>query len=210
MNRVTRILLVGLTAVGLLLAASPANAGSVSWNDDAGDATELGLAAGPLNDPAFDVTTVTIDTAGGKLVWAAEVPEMAEGTPDLSTGYNFRFGFTHAGASYWFQVGENLLGEPKFSLALTETGSPAMECKDCKGTIDRENKAVVVEAPLASLDAAFKAGEAEPATGSEWTTLFVIAQRPLSSPVSAPSPVPSGVTLTADTADAPEGTVLTI
>lgn len=199
-NRSVRALLVGFTAIGLLLAAAPANAASLSWEDDAGDAVGLGLADGPFNDPAFDITEVTIETAGDKLVWTATLPEMADGTPDLSTGYNFRFGFSHDGANYWFQVGENMLGEQSFSLAQTAAGSAALECKDCKAAIDRERTAVAIEAPLASLDAAFKEAEAAGTSGAEWTTLFVIAQRKVGSPVT-----PTGATLTADTADAPEG-----
>ena len=204
MNRRTRALLVTLTAVGVLFAASPANAGSLSWKDDAGDAVGLGLADGPVHDPAFDITEASIATVGAKLVWTATLPEMAPGTPDLSTGYNFRFGFTHGGADYWFQVGENALGEQTISLAPTAAGSTAMECKDCKGAIDREKKAVGVEAPLASLDAAFTALKAPPTAGAEWATLFVIAQRKVGSPATA-----HGATLTADTADAPEGAVFT-
>lgn len=204
MNRFTRTLLVGFTAVGLLFAASPANAGSLTWKDDAGDAVGLGLVDGPIHDPQFDITEVTIETAGDKLVWTAVVPEMADGTPDLSTGYNFRFGFTHDGANYWFQVGENMLGEQSFSLNPTATGSDPVECEDCKAAIDRESTAVTIEAPLASLDAGFKVAEAPPTAGAEWTTLFVIAQRKVGSPAT-----PTGATLTADTADAPEGAVFT-
>ena len=203
MNRFTRTLLVGLTAVGVLLAASPANAASLSWKDAAGDATGLGLVDGPQHDPAFDVTEVTIQSAGGKLVWTAKVPEMPAGRPTLSTGYNFRFGFTHSGADYWFQVGENALGEVTLSLAPTATGSTAMECKDCKATLDREATAVAIEAPMASLDAAFKAAKLPPVSGSEWSKLLVLAQRRVGSPVT-----PTGATLTADTADAPEGAII--
>ncbi len=203
-NRAVRALLVGFTAIGLLLAASPANAASLSWQDPEGDAKGLGLADGPADDPAFDIKKVTIETVGDKLVWLAEVPKMPAGRPTLSTGYNFRFGFTHSAANYWFQVGENALGEVTFSLAPTAVGAAAMECKDCKAKMNRERKAVAIEAPMASLDAAFKKAGASPVSGAEWSKLFVIAQRR----VGSPAVVNSGATLTADTADAPEGSII--
>lgn len=204
MSRRTRALLVGLTALGVFLAASPANAASLSWKDKEGDAVGLGLADGPSNDPNFDITKVVIETVGDKLVWTAEIPKIAAGRPTLSTGYNFRFGFTHSAASYWFQVGENALGEVSFSLASTAVGSTAMECKDCKAKMNREKKAVVIEAPMASLDAAFKKAGAPPVSGAEWSKLLVLAQRR----VGAPAVTSSGATLTADTADAPEGAII--
>lgn len=199
MSRRIRALLVAFTALGVLLAASPANAGSLTWKDDPEDAVGLGLVDGPINDPAFDITEVSVETAGGKLVWTAKLPELTEGAPELSSGYYFRFGFTHAGADYWFITGNDLTGATNFSLAPSAAGSAAMTCKDCKGTIDAKEKAVVIEAPLASLDAGFKAINVAPATGAEWTTLFVIAQRRM-----------VAATLTADTADAPEGATFTV
>jgi hypothetical protein len=192
-------LLVLFTALAVLLAGSPANAGSLSWKDDAGDAVGLGLVDGPIHDPAFDITEVAIASAGGKLVWTAKLPDLAEGAPDLSSGYYFRFGFTHAGTDYWFITGNDLTGATNFSLAPTAAGSTAVACKDCKGTINAKEKAVTIEAPLASLDAGFKAISADPATGAEWSTLFVIAQRRM-----------VAATLTADTADAPEGATVTL
>lgn len=199
MNSPVRILLIGLTAVGLLLAANPANAGSLSWKDDAGDAVGLGPVNGPIHDPAFDITDVTLATEGGKLIWTAKVPELAEGAPDLSSGYYFRFYFTHDGKTYWFITGNDLTGATNFSLAPTATGSTAVTCKDCKGTIDAKEKAVVIEAPLASLDAGFKEISAAPATGSEWSVLSVVSQRRM-----------VAATLTADTAAAPEGATVTL
>ena len=205
-TRSLRAALIGLVIGGLAIGAMPAQAASLSWVDPADDAVGLGLADGPSNDPNFDIVKVSIASEGGKLTWSADIPQMAAGRPTLSTGYNFRFGFTHEGADYWFQVGENALGEQTLSLAPTATGSAAMECKDCKATVNRESKSVALEAPLASLDAAFKAIEAAPATGAEWSTLFVIAQRR----VGSPAVVSSGATLTADTADAPEGSVFVV
>lgn len=202
MNRLSKIsrLVVGLLAAGLIAGAvgGPANAGSLSWKDDAGDAVTLGLADGPVNDPAFDITDVSIATAGGKLVWSATVPELVEGSPELSTGYHFRFAFTHGGTTYWFQAGNDVTGAQTFSIGPTDNTLPRMECKDCKGTINAKEKTVVIEAPLASLDAGFKAASAAPATGSEWSALYVISQRRM-----------VAATLTADQADAPEGAVFT-
>ncbi|MBW3537218.1 MAG: hypothetical protein KY395_05525 [Actinobacteria bacterium] len=197
-NRSVRALLVGFTAIGVLLAGSPANAASLTWEDEAGDAKDLAIGTDALpNDPAFDITKVTIETVDGKLVWTAELPEMAAGRPTYSTGYYFRFAFTHAAVNYWFIVGEDPLGAQNFSLSATATGGAKMECKDCKAEINREAKAVIIEAPMATLDADFKKAEAPPVSGSEWSKLYVIAQRR------------TGVfTLTADTADAPEGAII--
>ena len=199
MSRRTRALLVGLTAVGVLLAASPANAGSLSWKDPAGDAKGLHFAEGPINDPAFDITEVSIGTGGGKLVWTAKLPDLKAGAPSLSSGYYFRFAFTHDGKTYWFITGNDLTGATNFSLAPTATGSAALPCKDCKGIINAKEKAVIIEAPLASLDAAFKSIKVAPASGAEWGTLYVTAQRRM-----------VAATLTADTATAPAAATVTL
>lgn len=196
-NRSVRALLVGFTAIGLLLAAAPANAASLSWEDPEGDATGVAVADGPIHDPAFDITKVSMETVDGKLVWTAELPDMAAGRPTLSTGYYFRFAFTHAAVNYWFIVGEDPLGAQNFSLSATATGGAKMECKDCKAEINREAKAVIITAPLATLDADFKKADAPKVSGSEWSKLYVIAQRRM-----------VAATLTADTADAPEGAII--
>lgn len=203
MSRRIRALLVGLTALGVFLAATPAQAASLSWTDPTGDAVGLGVVDGPSNDPNFDITKVRVERVGNKLVWTAEVPQLAPGRPTLSTGYNFRFYFTHSATQYKFDVGENALGEQ--SMSLTNTGTPAvtLECKDCKGKINREKKSVSLEAPMASLDAAFKKAGAPAATGAEWSKLYVWSQRRVGAPTTG-----TGLVLVADEADAPEGAIL--
>lgn len=202
--RSLRAVMLGLVLGGLVVgAALPAQAASLSWDDAVGDATDAGVGAAVLpNDAAYDIAKVSLSNDGGQLNWSVAIPGLADGTPALSTGYNFRLAFTHDGGTYWFKVSEDVSGAQAFALSATATGSAALPCDKCVGKIDREAKAVVVAAPLASLDKALKAAEAAPATGSEWSVIYVIAQRPISVPGAG------GVTLTADQADAPEGAIL--
>jgi hypothetical protein len=202
-NRFVRVLALTVALGAFAAAAGPANAASLRWKDKDGDAVGLGLADGTSNDPNFDITNVVIETVGDKLVWTAEIPKIAAGRPTLSTGYNFRFYFTHAANEYKFDVGENALGEQTMTLTNTGTPSVTLECKDCKGKIDREKKGVSVQAPLASLDAAFKKIEVAPVSGSEWTKLTAWAQRRVGSPTTG-----TGLVLVADKADAPEGAII--
>lgn len=199
--RLAKGLVAGLAGAALVLAALPAQAGTFTWTDPAGDATEIGVADGVPNDAAFDVTEVKMDSSGGKLSWSAKVPDVASGQPTLSSGYYFRFWFTHDGKDFQFIVAEDVTGAKTFSMSTVGTPSVTLTdaCKNCKGEINREGKAVQIEAPLASLDAAMKLAEAGPVAGKDFTGLEVLAQRRM-----------VAATLTADTAAAPEGATFTV
>ncbi|MBW3537219.1 MAG: hypothetical protein KY395_05530 [Actinobacteria bacterium] len=195
-NRSVRALLVAFTAIGLLLGSTPANAASVSWEDEEGDATYFFVVPGTPNEKAFDITTVTLASDGTNFTYEAVVPEMTEGHPSPAYGYFFRLYFTVAGTEFYFRVGEWQGGE---HFEFRGPGDTAVECKDCTGVIDREGKRVVATAPLSSLTEVLKAGEyADAAPGEEVTAPEVISQRYITA------------TLTADIAAAPEGTAFTL
>lgn len=195
-NRSVRAVFAGFAAIGLFLASSPANAGSVSWEDEAGDATQFFVASGTPNEKAFDITTVTLASDGTNFTYEAVVPEMTEGNPSPAYGYFFRFYFTVADAEFYFRVGQGPTGE---HFELRNSDDAAVECKDCTGVIDREGKRAVATAPLSSLSEVLKAAElADSAAGQEVTAPEVISQRYIAA------------TLSADTATAPEGTAFTL
>ena len=203
-TRVLRALLLGSAVGGLMLGSLPAQAASASWEDPAGDAKQSG--AEPLgapevlsSNPVMDITKVTISSDGAALGYEVAVPEMAEGNPHATYTYLFRLYFTVGESEFHFRVGESPLGEPVFTFR--DPDGAVTDCKDCTGTIDREAKRVVVKAPLAAISAAFKAAEvADSAAGQSITAGEVLAQRDMA----------GQITLTADTATAPEGFSLTI
>ncbi len=200
-NRFVRAAALGLAVAAFLAASAPAQAGSLKWKDDAGDATGLGLVDGGPHDPAFDITEVAMDSSSGKLEWSAKVPDVTTGQPTLSSGYYFRFYFTHEGKEMYFVVGEDVTGAKTFSMSTSETPAISLTaaCKDCKGEINRESKSATISAPIASLDAAMKVAGVGPVAGKEITALEVLAQRRM-----------VAATLTADTATAPEGATFTV
>ena len=200
-NRLIQALVVGLAAAGLLLGAFPAQAASISWADPKGDATQVSAADGAPNDPAFDITKVSMSNDGGTLKWSADMPGITAGRPTLSTGYYMRFYFTHGGTTYSFRAGEEITGATSLLLSATATGSALLPCDKCLVKFNREAKNVALTVPVASLTKALKAqAGSPPLAGAEWTGLYVVAQRPISAPGAG------GATLTADQADAPVGT----
>lgn len=198
-----------------LLGPGPASARSTAtWQDPENDATEQGVTGGLPNDPAFDVTGVTLETVGDKFRWTVEVPQVAAGVPSMSAGYYFRLGFTHYGVKYWFIVAENVDGITKFFLLpLDSKDKPEMTCDGCTGSISRQAKAVIVEAPVASLNEAFAAVGAPSVKDVLWTDLYVLSQRrAVALNLTADTAILSqrqmaNLTLTADTANAPTRTV---
>ncbi len=206
-NRVLRALLLGAALGGLVIGATPAQAATVTWDDPKGDGK---LAGSGSNDPAFDITNVTITNDGGTLKWDVAVPGVVAGRPTVSTGYTFRFLFTQGEVNFRIQVSENLLGEKSTSLSVAGGTLPAppLACEKCEGKIDREAKKVVFTAPLASIDKAVQSAKAPPLAGQEWTSLSVIAHRPVGVPNPGGALPASGVVFTDDTAAAPEGTAL--
>lgn len=204
-NPVLRALLLGAAIGGLLIGATPAQAATVQWDDDAGDAAHAVLPA-----EAFDITTVKISNDGGNLTWDVSVPEMADGTPSFSTGYTFRKLFTHGDVAFKFQVREDLSGTQDFQVALAAgtLPPPALECEGCEGAIDREAKKVTVKAPIASLDKALQSAEGPPLAGAEWTAISVVAYRAAGIPNPGGLLPVSGLLFANDTAEAPEDTTL--
>lgn len=195
-SRSAGTLLATFTALALLLGSSPASAGSVSWEDKAGDATYFYVASGTPNEKAFDITKVTVGSDGANFTYKLLVPEMTAGNPSPAYGYIFRMYFTVEGKEFYFRVGEAATGK---HFELRSPADTAVECKGCTGVIDRKDKHALVTAPLASLINALKAGGlAEAAPGAEVTALEANSQRYVAA------------TLNADTATAPEGTSFTL
>ena len=200
MNRFARTLLVGLTAVGLLLAASPANAGApLTWEDPAGDATDMAVGVDVFpNEAAMDLTTIKFSADGSTLKLEASVPEMTEGSPSPAWGYYLRFYFTvDGGSQFHFRLGEGITG-PVFSFR--DPANAVVECKGCTGKVDRESKTAIITAPYAGLAAGFKAADLGDPAGNTVVAAEVWTQRF----------VADNATLTADTAIAPEGSSLAL
>jgi hypothetical protein len=219
MNRLSRITrLVAVLVGGLLIgiAAAPANAGTFEWTDAKDDATQFlqpqteGMFE---NEPALDVTKVTMASDDKALVWTAHVAK-ASPTPSMNSGYFFRFQWTYEGAGFALRVGD--FGGSQ-SMQLRSTGDLVgfdLPCNECSFKLDEAANAIAVTVPIASLIEGTAAAD-DPLTcpgcrtgedplpplakGAEFTGLQVIAQRYY-----------VRVTPTADSAPAPEGSAFVL
>lgn len=148
-----------LLAAALLMSGTPAQAGTLTWTDPAGDAAPENLAPegggvpAPVSEPAFDIVKSTISTNGGTLIWTAEVPGITADPPPKATGMHFTFEFTFGESNYRWVVAKDRLaaGGTTFYKEGT-TGSDPADCGKCVGKIDVEAKTVTITAPIASMD----------------------------------------------------------
>lgn len=164
-----------LLTLALLLGGSPARAGSLTWEDPAGDAAPEGLPVPPLSEPAFDIVRSTISSDGTTLVWKAEVPGLTAEPPPKATGMHFTFSFGFDGKSYRWVIAKDRLGAGGTTFYVAgDAGSDAVDCGKCVGKIDVEGKAVTITAPIASMDRGIE-GKFGP--GSQMETIAAEAGR---------------------------------
>lgn len=215
MNRLTVLsrLVLGALVVALVAAAAgtPASAGSFEWTDDKDDATQFlqpqteGMFE---NEPALDVTKVTMASDDKALVWTIHVAK-ASPTPSMNSGYFFRFQWDYAGAGFALRVGDF---QGQQSMQFRSTGDLVgfnLPCKDCAFKLDEAANTIALTVPIASLVEGTAAADdplvcpgcrtgEDPlpplAKGAEFGALGVTAQRYY-----------LRVTPTADVAPAPEG-----
>ena len=184
-----------LLAVTLLLTGTPAQAGSLSWDDPAGDAAPEGLPVPPLSEPAFDITRSTIASDGKTLTWKAEIPGLTADPPPKATGMHFTFSFGFEGNSYRWVVAKDRLGAGGTTFYIAgDAGSNAVDCGKCVGKIDVEGKAVTITAPIASMDRGiegkFGPGSVMEAIAAEAGRYYDAGVRYFPTDESAPAPEP--------------------
>lgn len=210
--------LLGVVLAGLvaLAAGTPASAGSFEWTDDKDDATQFlqpqteGMFE---NEPALDITKVTMASDDKAFVYTIHVAK-ASPTPSMNSGYFFRFQWTYEGAGFALRAGD--FGGTQ-SLQFRSTGDLVgfdLPCKDCAFKLDEAANTIAVTVPIASLIEGTAAAD-DPAAcpgcrtgedplpplakGAEFTGLNVTAQRYY-----------LRVTPTADTSAAPEGSAFVL
>ena len=205
--------LAGLIAV---TAGTPAHAGNFEWTDDKDDATQFlqpqteGMFE---NEPALDVTKVTMASDDKTLVLTTHVAK-ASATPSMNSGYFFRFQWSFEGAGFAMRVGD--FGGSQV-LQFRSTGDLVgfdLPCNECSFKLDEAASTISVTVPIASLIEGTAAADdpvvcpgcrtgEDPlpplAKGAEFTGLSVTAQRYY-----------LRVTPTADAAPAPEGSVFVL
>ena len=140
-----------LLSTTILLAGTPARAGSLSWEDAAGDATPEGLPVEPLSEPGYDVTTVTMSSDATHLRWEASVPGLAAEPPLHGTGMHFTFGFSLGENSYSFRISEDRIAGNAQAFYYHSDLLEPQTCDKCLLKIDRGDKKVTLNAPIASI-----------------------------------------------------------
>jgi len=145
---------------GLLVCSmTPARAGDLAWTDPEGDATQFmhPLTAGALpNEPALDITEVTLSSDARALVWTARL-QNASYSPSLSYGYNVRFEWTYEGASFSIDVGEYRdlgIERPAQRLRFGYRDDPvgfSLPCWGCRFTLVQATNSIVLTVPMEAL-----------------------------------------------------------
>ncbi|HUR49878.1 MAG TPA: hypothetical protein VMY88_10195 [Acidimicrobiales bacterium] len=206
-------LVVALVAV---TAGTPASAGSFEWTDAKDDATQFlqPQTEGMFdNEPALDITKVTVASDDKAFVYTIHVAK-ASPTPSMNSGYFFRFQWTYAGAGFALRAGD-FNGQQ--SMQFRSTGDLVgfdLPCKDCSFKLNEADNTIAVTVPIASLIEGTAAADdplacpgcrtgEEPlpklAKGAEFTALNVSAQRYY-----------LRVTPTADVSAAPDGSTFVL
>lgn len=168
-----------IAAVVLLLAASQAQAATLSWTDDEGDAVTLVLPP----EPTLDIVNTTVSSDGSALTWETNLKEVAEGAPPDSLGYHFQLNFDVGDASFNVRLTEdpqNKVVRLRTVDTLTGQVSTQVTCDKCKGEINRADKKVLVLVPVAELGALAASAHGDAvkiAAGTEVSGLEVVAYR---------------------------------
>lgn len=134
-----------MLALALLLGGSPAQAGSMSWDDAAGDPTTL--AQGTL-----DITKVTLNFDGNKFSSTLDIAQLGEPAP-FGTGQWFSFRFNFGEGVYTMRVTQDRLTGDNFQFQqkVGESTVETIACKTCKFELDFEGSKVYMEIGYESL-----------------------------------------------------------
>lgn len=198
MKRLSKLSLLPMAvlAAGLIAGAAggPANAGTFEWTDAKGDATQFYQPAteGKLpNEPALDITKVTMASDGKALVLTTHVAK-ASPNASLGSGVFFRYAWSVNEATWNLRVGES---HGQKLLQLRYTGDLVgfdLPCKDCSFKLDEKASTIAVTLPIASLTDGMAAADSPTACpgcragedplpklarGAEFSALAVTAQR---------------------------------
>ena len=180
-----RKLLVGaltLATVGTFGVSAPANAGEVSWTDEPGDATGIGVEAVETtprpSDNQLDILKTTW-SADGKYLNLAMYLDSVDGDPPGSTGRDYRFYFTHKDTRW--AVGAQLPSPPMDTafihgpIVYNEDTGEYGEC-GCKIGFDTKAKAFTMSVSYDTFDRAFPGNE-KVGPGTTFTELSSVAAR---------------------------------
>src|SRR5687767_9041400 len=131
-----------LVALGLFATAMPASAAGLQWLDPTADAQLLidpSLPAVPVpNEPAPDITKVTIERKGDNIVWTANIDKIGEANPNGSTGVSYEFSFVYGAGEYRLIVLDDLFWKKSSEFRGGTLGATnPTPCGKCIGMIDR-------------------------------------------------------------------------
>ena len=142
-----------LLAVALLLAGSPANAGSKSWEDDV-DEPETAAQA------TLDITKVTLDFDGKTFTSTIDIKQLGDPAP-AGSGQFFGLDFVFGGKDYILTVNQDRLVGDYFVFQSAETSPDGntrtvttIPCKTCKFELDFEGSKVRMQIGWESLTSA--------------------------------------------------------
>ncbi|HUR48075.1 MAG TPA: hypothetical protein VMY88_00900 [Acidimicrobiales bacterium] len=169
-------------ALALLVAGSPARAAEVSWADDPGDATQIGVdevgSTPRPSDSQLDILK-TSWSADGKYLNLAMYLDSVEGDPTASFGRDYRFYFTHEGTRW--AVGAQLPSAPldaafiQGPIMYNDDTGEYLDC-GCKAGFDAKTKAFTLKVSYDTFDRAFP-GSAKVGPGTKFTELSSVASR---------------------------------
>ena len=164
----------------LLVAGQQAQAATMSWTDEAGDAVTLVLP----EEPTLDILKTTLSSDGTEFTWEMDMKELAEGAPPDSLGYHFQLDLDIGDAVFNIRLTEDVqyagIVRLRTEDMLTGEIPTQVECDKCKGDINRGDKQVTVIVPIAELAAVSEAahGDAVPIkAGTELNGLEAISFR---------------------------------
>ena len=142
-----------LLAVALLLAGSPANAGSMSWEDEVDEPTTAMQAT-------LDITKVTLDFDGKTFTSTLDIKQLGEPAP-FGSGQYFALDFVFGEKDYILTVNQDRLVGDYFVFQSAETAPDGetrtvttIPCKTCKFELDFEGSKVRMQVGWESLTSA--------------------------------------------------------
>ena len=190
-------------AAALLVGAAPARAGEISWEDEAGDATGIGVdgveSTPRPSDSQLDILK-TKWSSDGKYVTMVMYLDSVAGEPTGSTGRDYRFYFTHKDTRW--AVGAQLPSAPmdsafiKGPIMYNDTTGEYGDC-GCKINFDDKANTFTLMVSYDTFDRAFP-GRDKVGPGTKFTELTSVAAR-----------FQVALIMPADNSDAPEGATFT-
>lgn len=160
MRRFLTVMGVAALAIALLLNGSPASAGSASWTDPEGDATDfIDLAPPRPSEPAYDVLSVAMSSDDKNLTVTAKFKQLGT-IPPQATGNTYRFYFVAGEGEFTASVIEDQIAGNFNTFAVYDPVTQinmAADCFKCRGTINVESNTVEFIMPIGSLEGARRA-----------------------------------------------------